>query len=89
MDALFSGIQENKRVDWEFHAAMNGIDLKAEQGKKENVSSSSSTASKPIIPLFQDPEAYQSISLEEREAMTKEMQGSHKRWAGKSFLKGQ
>jgi len=83
MEALFEGLQENKKIDWEFYAAINGIDLGKEQRK-----SAPSAASDPVVPLFLDPESYQSMSLEEREAMTTKMKKIHKRWAGQSFLKG-
>jgi len=38
------------------------------------------------VPLFGDPEDYESMSQEKREELTQKMMGKHKAWAGKSLL---
>lgn len=81
MEALFEGLQRGKLVEWEFHAAIHGVEL---GGKK----SSTAKHSDPEVPLFGDPAEYQSMSLEEKEKETEKMQNKHKRWSGQSFLKG-
>lgn len=85
MESLFKGIQENKKIEWEFFAAINGVDLgTGTETKTAPVVQDSDTS----IPLFGDPSDYQSMSLEERQEQTDKMQSKHKSWAGQSFLKG-
>lgn len=62
-----------------FQAAIHGAKL------KEAPQEASKTGD-GVVPLFGDPEDYDSMPQEEREELTKKMMGKHKVWAGKSLL---
>lgn len=82
MEALFEGIQREKLIEWEFHAAIHGVDIGGNEGTAPVKDAD------PAVPLFSDPEDYQSMSLEAKEEATKKMKSKHQRWSGQSFLKG-
>ncbi len=73
-----------KMDEWEFQAQIHGIDL----GKSPSNSSNTQLQSDPRIPLFGDPETYQSLSNEDKEVETKKMMSRHRAWAGQSFMEG-
>lgn len=88
MIALYKGIQENKLKEWKFHAGVHGIDIDGKNTTSSTSTSSTPVQSDPNVPLFGDPESYQSLSDEEREAQTQKMLSKHKSWYNKSFMKG-
>ena len=85
MESLYEGIQSSKLEQWEFQASIHGIDV---TGNTSTNSTPTQTQSEPGMPLFGDPESYQSLSNEEREVATQKMLFKHRVWAGESFKKG-
>jgi len=80
---LYDGIQNKKSEEYKFQAALVGVDLTSSEKKASNKENAEAE-----IPLFGDPDDFQSMSVEEKEEMTKKMKGKHESWSGKSFLKG-
>jgi len=86
---LFEGIQKEKISEWEFQAALQGVDL---ENKNKNTSSHSSSPPAntvdPEIPLFGDPADYQSMTMEEKKEKTTSMKNRHRAWSNRSFMEG-
>lgn len=80
---LFECYQSKQNRDYEFHAALQGIDLnKGKPKKRKDIQSAD-----PAVPLFGDPEDYLELSEEQKENLTNKMLGKHKSWAENSLNK--
>lgn len=58
----------------EFQAKIHGIEVKGSSDHAPRVSED------PAVPMFRDPKEYENLSQQEKENMTKQMIGKHKKW---------
>lgn len=72
--------------EWKFQASIHGVDVSKDGGNKPAPTIESNRDD--TLPMFGDPEAYQSMSLEEREAETKKMMKKHQVWSNDPYSKG-
>lgn len=94
---MYEYIQKREIEKYEFHASLQGIDLRKEMKKHKSTKNSinrqkqllDQQEKKQDMPLFRDPEEYKNLSQEERDELTKKMMGQHRQWVqGKQKIGG-
>jgi len=71
---LFSHLQEDEYNKWKIQAALAGVDVEKEEGKKREENSFT----------FRDPDEYNHLTEEEKKRLTEKMMGKHREWASKA-----
>lgn len=92
--AMHENCARKKDEEYRFLAAIHGVDLDKDQSQSEKQSPTGEQArdlskveEKQGLPIFRDPDEYDHMSQEERDAITKDMLKKHKTWAEKGSAK--
>jgi hypothetical protein len=67
--------------EFEFHAAINGIDLSGEEESPPSEDPKFNNVESSSVPLFGDPEKYSHLSEEEKQSITESMKKKHQIWS--------
>jgi len=86
IEILYDEVQDRLSDNYKFLAAIHGV--KVDDGGQQTppVSTQQQTDTQSF-PLFQDPKAYEHLSADEKDELTKKMMGKHSLWAGDALKK--
>jgi len=78
--ALYEYAQKSKLEEWKFQCRMHGIDPDKQEGHSTQSKATTSFQESPEVPLFRDPSEYEHLSKEEKDRITHQMMGAHRKW---------
>jgi len=84
MIGLFDHTQKREAQNLKFQLKLHGFEIASEKTAGGVTNQAPSKNSNQL--LFGDPEEYKKMPQEEREALTKKMLGTYKKWVGQSEL---